>query len=177
MLIAVEDATSTSRRPAVQPWLVQDRDFAQLCALFPVSLVLCICIRIGRSCSACSLLNRKTKIKYIISVELLVDCARMSACVSVCVNVHTYVCVCVWRISCGQHNLQALHETRWALLNFTPQRTSLAQIVSQIHKTYAVVSGSICAPTYIRTCATSIATCRILWPHIKRIHNCIQRMW
>lgn len=112
MLIAVEDATSTSRRPAVQPWLVQDRDFAQLCALFPVSLVPCICIRIGRSCSACSLLNRKTKIKYIISVELLVDCARMSACVSVCVNVHTYVCVCVWSISCGQHNLQALHETR-----------------------------------------------------------------
>lgn len=91
MLIAVEDATSTSRRPAVQPWLVQDRDFAQLCALFPVSFVLCICIRIGRSCSACSLLNRKTKIKYIISVELLVDCARMSACVWM----YIHMCVCV----------------------------------------------------------------------------------
>lgn len=88
MLIAVEDATSTSRRPAVQPWLVQDWDFAQRRALFlRVSpLVLGICIRIGRSCSACSLLNRKTKIKYIISVELLVDCARMCASLSVCVS-------------------------------------------------------------------------------------------
>lgn len=39
MLIVVEDATSTSRRPAVQPWLVQDRDFAQRRALcYPVSL-------------------------------------------------------------------------------------------------------------------------------------------
>lgn len=37
MLIAVEDAASTSRRPAVQPSLVQDEHFAQHRALCPVS--------------------------------------------------------------------------------------------------------------------------------------------
>lgn len=87
MLIAVEDATSTSRRPAaVQPCLVQDEHLARqacgLCICIPIR----IRIRIGRSCAACSLLNRKTKIKYIISVELLVDCARVCVRLSVCVS-------------------------------------------------------------------------------------------